>query len=205
MKRLLYWVHDSIPHDGSSVWPEGPLNLRNMYDICRRDNRGVNCRMLAFVLTEALLAEGIPARYVTCQSKAWNTDSDCHVICVAWSESLDKWVWLDPTVAAFVSDENGLLLGPSEVRYRLQHDLPLVLNEDANWNHQIKQTKEEYLDEYMAKNLYIMSCNTIQQAEPEGPSSHQQGVVVALTPVDSNYTTAGRITTDEAWFWQSPK
>lgn len=204
MKRLLYWVHDSIPHDGSSAWPEGPLNLRNMYDVCRRDNRGVNCRMLAFVLTEALLAEGIPARYVTCQSKDWDTDTDCHVICVAWSESLGKWVWLDPTFAAFVTDENGLMLNPSEVRYRLQHDLPLVLNEDANWNHQVKMTKEEYLDEYMAKNLYIMSCNTIQQAEPEGSSSRQQGVVVALTPVDSNYTNARRITTDEAWFWQPP-
>lgn len=204
MKRLLYWVHDSIPHDGSSAWPEGPLNLRNLYDICRRDDRGVNCRMLAFVLTEALLAEGIPARYVTCQSKAWDTDNDCHVICVAWSGSLNKWVWLDPTFAAFVTDENGLLLNPSEVRYRLQHDLPLVLNEDANWNHQDRLTKEEYLDEYMAKNLYIMSCNTIQQAEPEGPSSHQQGIVVALTPLDSNYTNARRITTDEAWFWQPP-
>ena len=204
IKNLLYWVHNNIPHNGSNGLAPGARNLRNTYDCSKRDSCGYNCRALAICLTEALLAEGIPARYITCESKKWDTDNDCHVICVAWSESLEKWIWVDPTFAAYVTDENGLLLHPGEVRYRLQNDLPLILNEDANWNNRSKQDKEYYLDEYMAKNLYIMSANTFNQAEPEGETTHNKGKVVAIVPVGSNYTNAHIVTTDDEWFWQAP-
>lgn len=202
--NLLYWVHDNIEHDGGHGFPPGPRNLRNTYESAKRDSCGFNCRALAICLAEALLAEGIPARYITCESKAWDTDYDCHVICVAWSDTLNKWIWVDPTFAAYVTDENGLLLHPGEVRYRLQNDLPLVLNEDANWNHRSTQSKDYYLDEYMAKNLYIMSANTINQAEPEGKSNHAQGQHVTLVPLGSNYTNSDIITTDDEWFWRKP-
>lgn len=204
IKNLLYWVHNNITHDGSNGLAPGPRNLRNTYDSARRDNCGYNCRALAISLAEALLAEGIPARYITCIPKAWDTDNDCHVICVAWSDSLGKWVWVDPTFAAFVTDENGLMLHPGEVRYRIQHDLPVVLNKDANWNHEGPLSKEEYIDYYMAKNLYILQTNTFNQAEPEGESSHDQGYHVALVPQGITYPNSDYQTTDEAWFWQAP-
>ena len=202
--NLLYWVHDNITHDGSNGLAPGARNLRNTYDCSKRDSCGYNCRALAICLTEALLAEGIPARYITCESKKWDTDGDCHVICVAWSESLGKWIWVDPTFAAYVTDENGLLLHPGEVRYRLQNDLPLILNSDANWNNKWTQDKEYYLDVYMAKNLYIMSANTLNQAEPEGETSHSVGRAAALVPIGSNYSNAHIITTDYDWFWGAP-
>lgn len=206
IKNLLYWVHDNIPHDGSNGLPPGPTNLRNTYDSAKRDSCGYNCRALAICLTEALLAEGIPARYITCESKNWDTDNDCHVICVAWSESLNKWIWVDPSFAAYVTDENGLLLHPGEVRHRLQHDLPLILNSDANWNHRVIQTKAAYLENYMAKNLYIMSCNLYNQAEPEGVVSrpHYQGQFTTLKPLNTKYGNEIFLTTDDKWFWQSP-
>jgi hypothetical protein len=204
IKNLLYWVHDNIKHDGNNGFPAGARNLQNIYYSSRRNSCGYNCRALAISLTEALLSEGIPARYVTCESKAWDTDYDCHVICVAWSESLHKWIWVDPTFAAYVTDETGMLLHPGEVRYRLQHDLPLELNADANWNHKYQQTKDNYLENYMAKNLYIMSVNMLNQAEPEGISKHKQGHIAALVPIDSNYRPVYLITTDEDWFWQGP-
>jgi hypothetical protein len=204
IKNLLYWVHNSIPHAGDNGLAPGERTLRNTYGSAKRDSCGYNCRALAISLAEALLAEGIPARYVTCQSKEWDTDNDCHVICTAWSESLGKWVWVDPTFAAYVTDENGTLLHPGEVRYRLQNDLPLILNKDANWNNRYTENKEYYLDEYMAKNLYIMSVNALNQVAPEGQSSHRQGKFVALVPAGSDYTNAHVMTTDEEWFWQPP-
>lgn len=205
MKRLTYWVHDLVPHDGNSYNPD-PRNLRHVAQVCKDEDRGVNCRMMAIILTEALLAEGIPARYLTCQPKAWDTDPDCHVICVGWSESLGKWIWLDPTFAAFVSDDNGTPLHPGEVRDRLRRDLPLVLNEDANWNHKSPQTKENYLDKYMAKNLYFISANSINQPEPESGVSypHKQGKEICLSPVGARTPKWSVITTDEDWFWQRP-
>lgn len=202
IKNLTYWVHDIVRHDGSSYNPQGPKTLANLVDTCQQYNRGVNCRMMAIMLTEALLAEGIPARYLTCQPKDYDEDYDCHVICVAWSDSLNKWVWADPTFAAFVTDENGLMLHPGEVRERLIANKPLVLNEDANWNHESPQTKENYLDYYMAKNLYYISAITDNRQAPEGGST--QSTYVVLTPVDSNFTNAHIITTDCDKFWQSP-
>lgn len=204
IKNLLYWVHDNIPHDGDNGLPSGPRNLRNTFDCSKRDSCGYNCRALAICLTEALLAEGIPARYITCESKKWDSDNDCHVISVAWSESLGKWIWVDPTFAAYITDENGVLLHPGEVRYRLQRDMPLFLNDDANWNNMYAESKEEYLDEYMAKNLYIMSANILNQAEPEGETTHTVGKVAALVPAASNYDNAHIITTDDEWFWKAP-
>lgn len=205
IKNLLYWVHDNIEHDGSNGLAPGPRNLRNTYDSARRDSCGYNCRALAISLAEALLAEGIPARFLTCLPKAWDTDNDCHVICVAWSESLGKWIWVDPTFAAFVTDENGLLLHPGEVRDRLRNDLPLVLNGDANWNHRYTQDKDYYLDYYMAKNLYMIQANTFNQAEPEGECNHERGKSVTLVPVGVDYPYSSILTTDEEWFWQAPK
>lgn len=205
IKNLLYWVHNNIAHNGNNGFPEGPRSLSNIYHSSKRNNCGYNCRALAISLAEAYLAVGIPARYLTCESKAWDTDGDCHVICVAWSKSLDKWIWVDPSFASYVTDENGLLLHPGEVRFRLQHDMPLILNEDANYNNEVKQTKEYYIENYMAKNLYIFSAYMLQQAEPEGISNHPQGGVAALVPLESNYNNATLITTDEEWFWQAPE
>lgn len=202
IKNLTYWVHDIVRHDGSSYNPTGPKTLSNLVDTCRRYNRGVNCRMMAIMLTEALLAEGIPARYLTCQPKNYDADYDCHVICVAWSDSLKKWVWADPTFAAFVTDENGLMLHPGEVRARLIANAPLVLNEDANWNHESQQTKENYLDYYMAKNLYYITAITDNRQAPEGDTI--QSTYVTLSPVDSNFTNTHILTTDYDKFWQAP-
>lgn len=203
IKNILYWLHDNVRHDGSSSWPDCRFNAVDLYEVCKRENRGLNCRFMAIMLCEMLLAEGIPSRYLTCQSRDYDSDPDCHVINVAWSTSLGKWIWVDPTFAAYVSDENGLLLHPGEVRARLRAGLPLVLNEDANWNHENLQTVEHYLENYMAKNLYVISANTMNQAEPEGNSSHPQGRSVSLIPEKFDFGNSFT-TSDDDYFWQPP-
>ena len=204
IKNMLYWIHNNITHDGSNGLAPGAINLRNTYDSSHRDSCGYNCRALAISLTEALLSIGIPSRYITCLPKDWQNDSDCHVISVAWSESLGKWIWVDPTFAAFVTDENGLLLHPGEVRYRLQRDMPLFLNKDANWNNKYTEEKEEYLDDYMAKNLYLLMANSINQAEPEGQADHPVGRFITLVPTGVEYPNSYYTTSDDQWFWQPP-
>lgn len=96
------------------------------------------------------------------------------------------------------------MLHPGEVRYRIRNDLPVVLNKDANWNNRFPETQAEYIDYYMAKNLYILQTNTFNQAEPEGGSTHEQGYHVALVPQGISYSNSDYQTTDEAWFWQAP-
>ena len=84
---------------------------------------------------------------------------------------------------------------------------PYRLNPEANWNSEIPQTKEEYLDIYMAKNLYYMTCsdrsefNTETQYEGKQPL-HYIGLVPPGYENDTDqYDYA---TTDERWFWASP-
>lgn len=155
---------------------------------------------MAIVLSELYMALGHPARFMTCQSKAYNTDPDCHVICEVWSQQLGKWLWMDPSFAAFVSDGQGHLLSIAEVRERLRTDKPLVLNEDANWNHEVKQTKEDYLDNYMAKNLYYLSCYLESGANTED-GTH---TYVTIQPKGQSFPVGGVVTHDDAWFWQAP-
>lgn len=204
IKNLMYWVHDAVRHDGNSYNPDSK-SLIDLYDICKKENRGVNCRMMAIMLTEALLAEGIPARYLTCQPKLWKFDTDCHVICVAWSDSLGKWVWVDPTFAAFVTDENGVMLHPGEVRERLINDGKLFMNTDANWNHESPQTQENYLDNYMAKNLYYITAITENRPRPEGVNSIQSTYVLLSPEGVKNAPDANIVTTDYEKFWAAPK
>ena len=202
MKNIMYWLHDAIRHDGSSSWPDCPFNTISLYELCKREGRGLNCRFLAMMLNEFYLACGIPSRYLTCQSKAWKTDNDCHVINMAWSKSLNKWVWMDASFAAFVADENGRLLHPGEVRERLIKDLPLVLNDDANWNHKEKQTVENYLKTYMAKNLYFMSARIHSQYQPEGEGGGNSRMIYLAPKGFLNFDNA---TADDTYFWQAPQ
>lgn len=180
--NLMYWLHDLIRHDGSSYNPSPP-NTLNIIKVCKEEGRGVNCRMLATVLNECYLAMGIKSRFVTCMPKEAKFD-DCHVINAVYSNDLDKWVWIDPSFAAYVKDENGNFLGIQEVRERLVDGRSLVLNEDANWNHQTKQTKEHYLEYYMAKNLYRLECPATFKFDTETPTERRIRVYTELLPLD---------------------
>lgn len=215
--NLMHWMHYLVPHDGQHGNPE-VKNALSMVSVCRKEKRGLNCRGLATVLNECYLAMGIKSRFLTCLPKD-STDNDCHVINMVYSNDLKKWVWMDPTNDAYVMDENGVLLGPEEVRYRLITNKPLILNPDANWNRQLSVGKE-YLYNYMAKNLYMLECPISSEYDTETKSKGKRLSYVKLTPLDyyhqkpdkseeeiktSGVVFVNYITNNPEWFWQIPK
>ena len=182
--NLMHWIHDLVPHDGMNGNPE-VKNAMSMLEICKKENRGLNCRGLALVLNECYLSMGIKSRVVTCLPKdSLKIDQDCHVINSVYSESLKKWLWIDPTFDAYVMNEKGELLSIEEVRERLISDKPLILNPDANWNNQSTQTKENYLENYMAKNLYILECHSSSEYNMETSSEGKTFNYIRLLPLD---------------------
>lgn len=204
IKNLMYWVHNTIRHDGSSYNPK-TKNAIAFAQICKKEGRGINCRMMAIMLNECYMAMGWKSRYVTCMPED-STDTDCHVINAVFCNTLNKWIWMDPTFAAYVSDERGNLLGLSEVRDRLIKGLPLVLNDDANWNHKQKETKEMYLDSYMAKNLYQLEC-PVEFRFGEESEGGKWSKYIILVPHGFNTYRASQvsfITADETQFWKYP-
>ncbi len=180
--NLMHWVHNLVKHDGNSNNP----TLRNAIDlinVCKVENRGVNCRMLATILNECYLAKGIKSRYITCMPKETEFD-DCHVINMVYSKEFKKWIWIDPTFDAYVMDEKGNLLGIQEVRERLVNGHALVLNADANWNRENLQTKEDYLENYMAKNLYRLQTPLCSENNTETWRKGKEVTYVELLPLD---------------------
>ncbi len=180
--NLMHWVHNLIRHDGGSNNP----TLRNAVDlvnVCKAEPRGLNCRMLAIVLNECYLSMGIKSRYITCMPRE-SKFTDCHVINMVYSTELNKWLWIDPTFAAYVMDDNGNLLGIQEVRERLIEDQPLILNPDANWNRTNLQTRGYYLDRYMAKNLYRLETPVHSEYDTESRKKGKEIGYVELLPLD---------------------
>ena len=104
-------------------------------------------------------------------------------------------------------DEQGVILGIAEVRERLIEDRPLVLNEDANWNNESKQTKEHYLEYYMAKNLYYFECVVESRFNPESRYRYAGSKYVRLLPLGFEKQDEEWVknTHDEGYFWQAPK
>ncbi len=181
--NLLHWIHNLIPHDGNHENPT-VKNAMSMIRACKRDVRGLNCRGLATVLNECYLSLGIKSRFVTCMPKDTVFD-DCHVINMVYLESKKKWIWIDPTNNAYVMSEKGELLSIQEVRERLVTDKPLILNPDANWNNKSTATKEDYLYNYMAKNLYRIECPLKSEYNFETWENGKQVTYVELLPLDA--------------------
>ena len=203
--NLLHFAHDNIRHDGSNQ-AFAELDAIDLYNYYKATGKGVNCRQLAISLCEMYLSMGIPARYVTCMP-ADSLDYECHVINTVWSSQLQKWLYIDPTMDAWVTDENGTLLSIAEVRERLINDQPLVLCETANWNHESQQTKEYYLETYMAKNLYYFVCKKLNRFNPESVyrdnDPEGDGRLIPVGFVNNNWKCD--TTTDPEVFWAKPE
>lgn len=218
--NLLRWVHNMVPHNGENGNPE-VKNAASMIEVCKQSDRGLNCRGLAIVLNECYLALGFKSRIVTCLPKdSLKVDPDCHVINMVYSGSLGKWLWMDPTFNAYVMNEKGELLGIEEVRERLINDKPLILNPDANWNNQTAQTKENYLEGYMAKNLYMLECPASSEYDMETVAGGKTYKYITLLPLDYHEQTPDKVedkskATGSSWvtfktnnpklFWKVPE
>ena len=199
--NLMTWVQSNIRHNGNN-FALCEFTSIDLYNYHKSTDKGINCRHLAIMLNEMYLAMGFKSRYVTCMPKD-STDKDCHVINAVYSDSLKKWLWIDPSFNAYIKDENGNLLSIEEVRERLIDGRPLVLNEDANWNKE-KKTKEWYLDYYMAKNLYWFNCIVNSQFNAESRYRWTGETYVSLCPVGftpSKQHSTKVITNDNTYFW----
>ncbi len=152
--NLMKWAHNIVEHDGSSENPK-PRNALDLISVCEKEKRGVNCRMLATILNEAYLSMGFFSRHITCLPFD-KEDSDCHVINIVFSKSLDKWLYMDPSFEMFFMDANSNLLSIIEVREKMINNETLLLNDKLNHNGNPIET-EDYL-RYMAKNLFRFSC-----------------------------------------------
>ena len=183
--NILKWVHNTVNHDGQHESGITKINANEIISKATEKKLGVSCGELATTLNECYLAMGWKSRKVYCLPKdSLNMDYDSHVINVVYLSGLGKWVWMDPTNNAYVKDEKGKLLGIAEVRERLIKNQPLFINDDANWNNRMKVTKADYLDSYMAKNLYRVYSPLRNEYDYETRAKDKTITYISLLPVE---------------------
>jgi hypothetical protein len=214
--NLLQWAHTVVRHDGNSTNP-AQRDALSIIQVCRDEDRGVNCRMMATVLNEAYLAMGFKSRHVTCLPMN-KEDPDCHVTNMVFVPSLNKWIYVDPTFGGYFMDEDSTFLNFPEIRERLIHGDSLILPDDMDWNGKPKM-REDYLA-YMTKNMFRFSVPLASAPGYESDTTLSLRAWVTLNPdgYDDDLcgtadTTKGKsgteyidfYTDDADHFWAKPK
>lgn len=175
--RLMGWAHSIVRH-GNDIPNPSDRHADAIIELCKKEKRNVNCRMLATILNETYLAMGFQSHFVTCLPKN-KTDTECHVINCVFSKTLDKWIWMDPTFDTWVKDEVGNFLSIEEVRERLVKGLPVKTSPGINYNGKAHDGNE-YLHHYMAKNLFQLQIPIDSYAAFESANSVQEFIPVML-------------------------
>lgn len=156
--NLMQWVHKTIRHDGNSGEPED-RHADALIELSKKEKRGLNCWMISTVLNEVYLAMGFKSRIVSCYPKGDpSITHEWHVIVEVFSTSLNKWLWMDPSLETYVKDDKDNLLNIAEVRERLIYGLPVFAAPEINWNGEpYEGGSDRYLYDYMTKNLFRIS------------------------------------------------
>ncbi len=134
IKNLLFWLTARTVHKGDYSNEAGTSDSAGWLSYAFDDaSHGINCAMLATILTECLLALRIPARAVWLLPFS-PYDGDNHVVTEAYAADLARWVMCDPTYGLYVQDEQGTPLHLFEIRERLAKRQRLTFNPEANYN-----------------------------------------------------------------------
>lgn len=215
--NLMHWVHNNVKHDGSMAMLESK-DAMSLLEEVKHGRRGLDCRGLATILNECYLSLGYKSRIVSCLPKDTN-DREYHVVNTVYSRRWQKWMMVDATHDAYFMDRNGVLMSIGEVRQRLVQGRSIALNPEANWNRTNSTESGNYLNFYLAKNLYRFVCTV-----HSGFGTEQRGVgktieYVRLNPPDYYYQKPDRFesfdgrsgtkfvsyrTNNDCMFWQLP-
>ena len=152
---------------------------------------------------------GFKSRVIHGNCKKFIFNGDWHAFNIVFSESLDRWIFLDPMQLAFYKDELGNLLSIAEIRNRLIKGKTLVLNPDANYNGN-SFDQENYLN-YITKNFYRFSCSVDSKFgnyEIFHLNEETNRIYIHLDPKgekqDGLALGTNYFTSNSSFFWTSP-
>lgn len=205
---LLRWAHQSLEHDpsGAITDMEDALTVLQHYDSV---GVGVNAVLMSVVLNEAYLAMGFSSRLIHGNGRDWVFAGDWHAFVAVFSDSLGKWLFVDPTYQAYVTDGAGTPLSPAEIRERLISEQSLQLNADADYNGEPFDSGD-YLH-YLTANLYRFT-STVESAFGNYWVYHipddSVRYFVHLDPAGERQTgpaiATNYFTSNPEYFWQRP-
>jgi len=169
--NLMRWVNERLRH--GSMSHHEPCHALHILELAEDGGFRANCYVIATVFNEVLLSMGLRSRRVICLPyDAY--DIDCHVVNIVYSETLNQWIYLDPTWNIHVTDDREGILSLQQFRERMAHDQPVWVNGspdiEAEWN-------SFYLG-YMSKNLFWFRNCAISEFHAEGVQSGKTDYVL---------------------------
>ncbi|MED3798669.1 transglutaminase domain-containing protein [Lysinibacillus capsici] len=198
MYSCLTWVKDAVKHKSFVTLPT-KRDAISLLNFAQNNNNKLNCRGLAILLSELCLSAGLYSRYITCNMKETNTE-DCHVVVIAFSKELQKWVLLDPSYCLVLYDINQVPLSLNEFRNYIIENLEMIVDERANYyNNELDFNK--YVQRTGIK-LYRFSSPIHISI---GCDEHYPENSVELVPNIKDYIMElPKVISDPSVFWQFP-
>lgn len=215
--NVMHWVHNTVKHNGSMAMLESKDAMSLLSEV-EHGRPGLDCRGLATILNECYLSLGYKSRIVSCLPKDTN-DREYHVVNTVYSRRWQKWMMVDATHDAYFMDKHGVLMSIGEVRQRLIQGRSIALNPEANWNKTSSTESGNYLNYYLAKNLYRFVCTVHSGFGTEQRGAGKKIEYVRLNPPDYYYQKPDRFesfdgrsgtkfvsyrTNNDRLFWQLP-
>lgn len=146
----------------------------------KKNNKCLNCRGLAIVLSEILNIFGIRARYIVCEPYEKKC-CDNHVIVETYIKEENKWIMLDPSYNLFFRDNKGRLLSISEYKkYLAYKESEIIIGENANYKCEPLDIRK--YENSMIKKLYRL--NSLKVYSYGGDESYEHNKIILG---DSNY------------------
>lgn len=119
-RRLLAWTRAQFEPGVPDPYP--PLDARIILRDTRSGFTGGFCAQYNYVLGQALMSLGYPARYVTVRD---------HEVLEVWARDRQRWICLDPLHAATYVDEEGRPLSVHEICLRARRGQPPLPGEGS--------------------------------------------------------------------------
>jgi hypothetical protein len=170
--NLLHWVSTDVYYDGNSS-PGRKNNSMELLDYSYRKGKdyGINCRCHAIILTECLLAIGIPARTIYIMPFS-PYDQDNHVITHAFISEKNKWIMLDPSFDCYVKNKKGEILNIFEIRELLSNQEYIDFNDEIHCNEEKWENDAPFHKEYLAKDLFWFMTSDVSRYNAEDGENH---------------------------------
>lgn len=153
--NVLKWVSRHNYHKGNFNVniPYNSIELLN-YSYNNGAEYGINCVALATILSECLLSIGLKSRHVFIMPCS-PYDGDNHVVTHVFIKELKKWVMLDPTYGAYLTNEQGEPLSLLELRDHFANQKLVLFSKEAKYNDdEWTEESKKFGIEYFAKNLF---------------------------------------------------
>lgn len=194
MKKLLFWVADTIGHNGQSSLPQ-KRDAISLYKYAINNKYKLNCRGLAILLCELCLSIGLKARYIVCSQKELKY-TDSHVVTICYDSTLKKWIYLDPCYKMYLTNSKGnTILSLKEFKEYIYENKVIQVNKEANCDG--KPLDLNIFTNTMIKKLYKYSSPMDIYI---GMDNDRDSNMIYLVPDENNYPDLN-CTSDYEGFW----